>query len=88
MRTGTELRCNTSKRDASNTIIPGERIGYKMANTSQRSGKRCVGFNLIYNKREWNNCFISTHKILMNLLDVIKKKKKEKSENIQGTKKM
>lgn len=32
-----------------------------------------------YSKREWNNCFISTHKLLINLLDLIKNKKSGKN---------
>ena len=38
---------------------------------SQRGAKRRVGYNhLIYNKREWNNCFIKNHQqILLDFAD-------------------
>ena len=37
---------------------------------SQRGAKRRVGYNhLISNKREWNNCFIKSQEILLDLAD-------------------
>ena len=38
---------------------------------SQRGAKRRVGYNhLIFNKREWNNCFIKNHQqILLDFAD-------------------
>ena len=37
---------------------------------SQLGATRLVGYNLISNKREWNNCFIKNNKeILLNLAD-------------------
>ena len=55
---------NGSKK-RSLTIIPRARVGYEVID-SQRGAKRRVGYNhLISNKREWNNCFIKNHQLIL-----------------------
>ena len=47
------------------TIITRARVGYEVID-SQRGAKRRVGYNhLIFNKRDWNNCFIKNHQQML-----------------------
>ena len=47
------------------TIIQRACIGYEMID-SQRGAQRRVGYNhLIYNEREWNNCFIKNNQVIL-----------------------
>ena len=51
---------NISMQSMYLTIIPQARVRSEMLD-SQRGGKRRVGYNqLLFNKREWNNCFLLT----------------------------
>ena len=53
------------------TIIPRARVGYEMIT-------RRVGYHLISNKREWNNCFIKNNQeILLALADLTLQEQEE-----------